>query len=367
MKIAFVYDAVFPWITGGAQKRVWELAHRLANDHEVHWYGQKYWEGQDVIERDGVFLHGICEPKDLYVDDRRSISQALYFTAHLLPALAGTDYDVIDCQEFPYFPCYVSRLSSVLGSAELFITWYEVWGDYWLEYLGTPGHVGKLVERGVANLYGTHVATSEMTRSELRKLGADDVRVSPLGIDFAELEKIDPVDKEIDILFGGRLIPEKNAELFVKAISNLYSQGHELNALIIGEGPNREAVEEKIAEFDIGTSVEVHDFVDHDEFLGHIKAADVFAFPSQREGFGLVGLEALACGTPVVTSNHPQNAAQELIDPGQTGYICNLYANDLASKLLEARSIESKSCRQAAQQYDWDEIANEMEALYESA
>lgn len=57
MKLALIYDAVFPWEKGGAQKRVWELARRLADDHDVHLYGMHYWDGPVVIEREGVSIH----------------------------------------------------------------------------------------------------------------------------------------------------------------------------------------------------------------------------------------------------------------------------------------------------------------------
>ncbi|MEZ3172373.1 glycosyltransferase family 4 protein [Halorubrum sp. RMP-47] len=367
MKIAFVYDAVFPWVMGGAQKRVWELASRLSERHDVHWYGQKYWDDNDTIKREGVTLHGVCEPKDLYVDDRRSIKQALYFTLNLIPEIVGNDYDVIDCQEFPYFPCYVSLVSSVFKDTNLFITWYEVWGDYWYDYLGNLGLGGKLIESSIARFSATHITTSQITQDDLIELGAKDTRVSPLGIDFEELRDVDPVEENIDLLFGARLIPEKNAELFVESVAKIIERGDDIEALIIGEGPERENIGRRISELKIEDSVEVIDFVDHDEFLGYIKAADVFAFPSQREGFGLVGLEALACGTPVVTSNHPQNAAQELIEHARTGYICEIDSEDLATKLTKAKSIDSQACREFAKGYDWDEIATEMESYYHEA
>ena len=255
----------------------------------------------------------------------------------------------------------------MFGDTSLFITWYEIWGDYWYKYLGKSGLGGKLIESSITRLSATHIATSRMTENNLSELGATDIRVSPLGIDFDELATVDSVKKNIDFLFGARLIPEKNAELFVDSIAKIIEQGHDIDALIIGEGPERETVNRRISELNIGNSVEVIDFVDHDKFLGYIKTADVFAFPSQREGFGLVGLEALACGTPVVTSNHHQNAAQELINHGHTGYICDVNADDLAKKLTKAKSIDSQNCREFAKQYDWNKIAAEMETYYQEA
>ncbi|MHC1566644.1 MAG: hypothetical protein ACXQTD_02665 [Candidatus Syntropharchaeia archaeon] len=44
MKLAYIYDAVYPWIKGGAEKRIYEISKRLAERwHEVHWYGLKWW------------------------------------------------------------------------------------------------------------------------------------------------------------------------------------------------------------------------------------------------------------------------------------------------------------------------------------
>lgn len=367
MNIAFVYDAVHPWVTGGGQTRVWEIARRLAEDHEVHWYGQKYWDGDEVIEREGVKLHGVCEPKDLYVGDRRSIVQAIHFTANLVPKILRSDHDVIDCQEFPYFPCFVSRLTGAKTGSELFVTWFEVWDNYWFDYLGRLGYCGQLVEQAVARLDANHVAISRLTKDELERIGAEVRHVSPLGIDYEEIASARPVDEDVNVLFAGRLIPEKNAVLFVDAVAELLKRNPETTAAILGEGPERQAVEGRVDEHDIGDQITVHDHVEYDRFLGYLKSTDVFAFPSQREGFGLVGLEALACGTPVVTSSHEQNAAKELVEDGRTGYICDLDATDLANKIEAAESLDAAVCRDRAKEYDWDSIAEDMAEHYKSA
>ena len=87
MKIAFIYDAVYPWVKGGAEKRVYELAKRLAQrGNEVHWYSIGWWwpeNGKKDIVMDGIHLHGVSNPIDLYSDDRRSIKEALIFALKL--------------------------------------------------------------------------------------------------------------------------------------------------------------------------------------------------------------------------------------------------------------------------------------------
>jgi len=104
MKIAFIYDAVYPWIKGGAEKRIYQLAKGLADKgHEVHWYGVGWWwpeSGKKDMEMDGIKLHGVCKPMELYGDDRRSIKEALYFALMILFKLRAGRYDIIDCQGF---------------------------------------------------------------------------------------------------------------------------------------------------------------------------------------------------------------------------------------------------------------------------
>ena len=50
MKIAYIYDAVYPWIKGGAKKRIYEIGRRLADKHEVHWYGIGWWLKDNINE-----------------------------------------------------------------------------------------------------------------------------------------------------------------------------------------------------------------------------------------------------------------------------------------------------------------------------
>ena len=182
MKIAYVYDAVYPWVKGGAEKRIYEISRRLATrGHEVHCYGMKWWQGQDDIEMEGVQLHGICPSRPLYCNGKRSIKEAAYFARRLLAV--RTNCEVLDCQNFPYLPCFSAKLISQLQGPKLFITWLEVWGQYWQEYLGEKGRVGQTVEWAAARLTdrvkkgvvfmpfhfpGTNILTAETVDPEAR-------------------------------------------------------------------------------------------------------------------------------------------------------------------------------------------------------
>ena len=62
MKIAYIYDTIYPYTFGGVEKRIWELSTRLAQrGHEVHIFGPKFWTGSRIIQKEGIYLHGVCK------------------------------------------------------------------------------------------------------------------------------------------------------------------------------------------------------------------------------------------------------------------------------------------------------------------
>jgi len=368
VKIAFVYDAVYPWETGGVQKRVWEIARRLADDHDVHWFGLHYWDGPPVVQRENVVLHGVAEPKDLYVDGRRSITEALYFAANLVGPLTDAEFDLVDCQAFPYFSCYTSALSTLLNGATYVVTWHEVWQEYWYEYLGYAGIFGRVIERGAVELPDEHLVVSRQTGRDLQTLrgGKSKSYLLPNGIDLRSIDDTAPADESVDVLFVGRFIQEKNPDLLVRAIGRLRKREPDVQCYLVGQGPERESVAALVEALGLEGNVTMLGFRDtHEEIIALMKAADVFALPSRREGFGITVLEALAAGTPVVTIDHPGNAATALVSDGVTGYVVDAEPDVLATVLEDARTdLDPRACRESAADYDWDRIADQAETLY---
>ena len=372
MKIAYVYDAVYPWIKGGAEKRVWEISKRLVKrGHEVHIFGMKYWNGEDVIMKDGVYLHGVCEPKELYVEGRRSIKEAIYFARKVLFPLLKGDFDVIDCQAFPYFPCFSAKICSSFKRTPLVITWHEVWDDYWYEYLGKKGVFGKMVERIAAHLTDKMIAVSKRTKKDLEMIGVrNEIKIIPNGIDFGKIGRIKASENESDIIFAGRLIKEKNVDVLIKAVELVKKEVPDVKCVIIGEGPEKKELEKLGYNLGLENNIEFTGFLeDYEGVISRMKSSKVFVLPSTREGFGIVALEANACGLPVVTVNHKMNAACDFITNNENGFICELSEEDVAEKILrgldEGKDMERK-CIESARRYDWDNITNLTGELYET-
>jgi glycosyltransferase involved in cell wall biosynthesis len=371
MKIAFVYDAIYPWVKGGIEKRVWELAVRLSKKgHDVHLFGMKYWEGEDTILHDGVVLHGVCPAKKLYQGSRRSICQALYFSIHLISPLMKEKFDIIDCQQFPYFSCFFAKIPSVLNKIPLVITWHEIWGDYWYDYLGWKGIFGKITERLVAGLTSENIAVSRTTEKNLNKLGIHDgIKIIPNGVDLEKIKSISPSLVSSDVIFAGRLIKEKNVDLLLHAFHLFLLKHPDHVMMIIGEGPEKDAVTTLIYKLHLEDNVRFIGFLEfHEEIIAYMKSSKICVLPSTREGFGITALEALASGLPVVTIDHKANAIGDLITKNN-GFLCFFSADDLASKIhmgLSHYSEMRNACIVSAGSSDWNQITIDIETYYSS-
>jgi len=371
MKIAFVYDVIYPYVKGGVEKRVWELSRRLAaRGHEVHIFGMKFWDEDDVRIQDGVTLHGVCPARKLYTKGRRSVGESLYFSAHSIRPLAREQFDLIDCQNFPFFPCIPVRYIARSRRIPLVITWHEVWGEYWKEYLGFLGLFGKVIERYVASFKSPVIAVSPTTGLRFgNEFGRQPDYILPNGIDVAHLDSVAPAPDKTDVIFTGRLIKEKNVGLLLDAFRILVSDNPGLTLTIIGDGPDKDAIDTRIRAYSLDRNVTVTGFLENpDEIIARMKASKVFVLPSTREGFGIAALEALGCGLPVVTIDHPANAVRDLITESN-GIICTPTPEDLAqgiSQALRQHEQMREACRASASAYDWDRIVDQAEQYYQS-
>ena len=371
MRIAFLYDCIYPYTIGGVERRVYEIGRRMAaRGHEVHLFGMKFWDGPALIEDGGVHIHGVSRASPLYSGGRRAILPAARYAASLLRPLLLTEFDLIDAQQFPYLHCLPAAFASAVRDIPLVITWHEVWGPYWKEYLGeVEGRIGEFTERVVARLPSSRVAVSRTTADQLGSLGSrEPVEIIPNGIDSGMIAATPPAEGHWDILSAGRLIPEKRLDLLIDAVPGLVDDFPSLKVLVIGDGPERMALERQVSRRGIRDHVTFAGFVpDPAMVIGFMKSAGVFVSPSIREGFGMVALEAMACGTPVVTVDHPRNAVRERINT-TTGRVASLTSEDLGEKILDCLRDPSwfrQGCTAMAAGYDWKVILPQLERYYQ--
>lgn len=107
--------------------------------------------------------------------------------------------------------------------------------------------------------------------------------------------------ERFNIIFLGRLAPEKNPLLFIEVIKKISDQYTDLKVCIVGQGELKSEVEKKINEYKINNIITMVGFVENP--YPYIKASDIFVSTSEREGFGLAIVESLILETPVVAFN----------------------------------------------------------------
>ncbi|MGB9960690.1 glycosyltransferase family 4 protein [Halobacterium sp. MBLA0001] len=373
MNICFVSNVVYPFNTGGAEKRIHEIATRLSDkSHDVTIYGRHFWDGPKQTTHEGITLKAVSPERELYTDDdgQRSITEALEFSKDVLRPLRRNidDHDLVVASVFPYFPVLAAKFATLGTDTPLITTWHEVWGDYWRDYLGHLAPFGKFTEHLTARAPQHPITVSGITADRLADIGPNrnSIRTIPNGIDFEQIRATEPAAEDFDVLFAGRLIPDKRVDVLLRAFDRVAPTEATLG--IVGDGPERETLETLAGNLDASDQITFLGFLDdYEDVLGNMRAADVFASPSTREGFGITYAEAMAAGCTVIGADHPDSAADEVI--GDAGFLVEPTV-DALTKTLEAALCGDRPSSdpvERAQRYDWDAVADQAETAYQSA
>ncbi len=203
----------------------------------------------------------------------------------------------------------------------------------------------------------------------------------PCGIDtdlFRPRDR-DECRRELDIeadrpvlLWVGRLEKLKGVDILIDAVAQLDEP--DVLLLVVGGDEHgqvlRAELEAQAQEAGLGGNIRFTGAVPHEELPAWYSAADVCVVPSYYESFGLVAVEAMACGTPVVASR--VGGLVSTVTDGVNGYLIPWRCPEPFAEKLEVlirnpelRANFARSARESVQRFRWDEIARRMDALYE--
>lgn len=250
--------------------------------------------------------------------------------------------------------------------------------------LAGEAHVVQIADRLVAA-----TPTEQAQLTSLYAAAPDKIAVIPPGVDLNRFRPIAVAEAKTllgiplqrkNLLFAGRIEPLKGIDTLLQAMALLKAHRSEFLSnvcvTIIGGNPWADTLEPEMARLqemcqalDLGDLVTFAGARDQDLLPYYYAAAEIVVMPSHYESFGMVALEAMAMGTPVIASE--VGGLAHLVRDGQNGYLIPVGdASALAARILRllltlhARQRLSDQARSDAQSYGWESIAHKMMHLY---
>jgi glycosyltransferase involved in cell wall biosynthesis len=344
MRIAIVYDCLYPNTVGGAERWYRRLAENLSESCEVTYLTRRQWAADEgpgtpfetLALAPGGPLYTGSGRRRIWPPIRFGIGVFWHFLRH------GRRYDVVHSDAFPYFSLIgvwlalrVRRLRTLL-----LVDWFELWSrEYWVEYLGAVGgRLGYAVQRLCIRLPDRSFAFSDLHSRRLLEEGhrAPVVRLTGLhDVDASRSDASGSEQRQALVVFAGRHIPEKRVTIVPDVIALACKSVPTLRGLILGDGPERERVLARIRELGLEEAIDTPGRVSSSEVTEAIGRSACLILPSRREGYGLVVVEACAQGTPAVVAEGADNAATELVENGVNGVIAkSAEPGDLAAAVV---------------------------------
>ena len=197
------------------------------------------------------------------------------------------------------------------------------------------------------------------------------MRVVPNGVpeEFLAYDHHPEAAGQGPLVFFGRFEPTKGVDVLVEALGLLGERAP--RTLIIGQGPDRHIILNKIKSLGLDDKIEMRPWMTHDELAQTLTRARMAVLPSREENFSLAVLSAMAVGVPVISTN--VGGTPEIIRHGQTGLLVEPDDADALAAAIERLDHDSALARQLGQagrayvrqNLTWDRVAEAFEALYQ--
>jgi glycosyltransferase involved in cell wall biosynthesis len=379
MKILFISDVYFPRVNGVSTSIETFRRNLRALGHTVHLIAPDYSTASadetDILRVPARQLP--FDPEDRLMSYRWVMNQ--------LEKLRGEHYDIIHIQT-PFVAHYLgTKLSRLLGipCVETYHTFFE---EYLYHYVPL---VPKRVMRFIAKRFSRHqgnsldgmVVPSNPMLQVLKDYGiVTCAEVIPTGIEPASFVAGDRIafrdrykiaqDRPM-LLFVGRVAHEKNIGFLLKVLERVKSEIANILLVIAGEGPARESLEREVNALGLVDNALFIGYLDrHTELNNCYRAADIFVFSSRTETQGLVLLEAMAQGVPVVST--AELGTRDVLQDGVGVWIAQEDVSDFSGKIVNMSQDAAvrKSLGEAGHDYalEWSasKQARRMLSFYQS-
>jgi len=379
MKILFISDVYFPRING-VSTSIETFRHELRKlGHTVHLIAPDYMapsaDESDIMRVPSRQLP--FDPEDRLMKFNRVM-------AHL-EKLRGEHYDIIHIQT-PFVAHYLGiKLSRLLDipCMETYHTFFEEYLHHYIPFLSKAvmGAVARRFSRHQGNSLAGMVVPSGPMMEALRRYGVTTrAEVIPTGLEpesfmrgdgAAFRSKYGIAEERPVLLFVGRVAYEKNIGFLLQVVDRVRHDIPEVLLLIAGEGPARDGLENEADALGLAENIMFIGYLDrHTELNNCYRSADIFVFSSKTETQGLVLLEAMAQGVPVVSI--AEMGTRDVLREGCGVWIAEEKLEDFSGKVIKmlrddyARIQLGEAGCDYAHGWSAGKLAGRMLAFYES-
>lgn len=374
MKIAMMTNNYKPFVAG-VPVSVQRLSDSLRSQgHEVVVFAPSYdnQENEENVVRYRALVRGVAGgfsvPDSLDMEIERRFKEG--------------NFDVIHV----HHPMMIGRTAQYLSwkyHVPLVFTYHTRYEQY-LHYIGLSGL--KRIMPAYVRSYTRHcdmiIAPTPLMKEYLEQIQVGtNIRVLPTGLPedsfhpneqkSARLRRALIGDKKYLFCTVARLAKEKNLDFLLRCMMlHKDISGDDFKLAVIGDGPERRELEKRAASLDIRNEIVFVGEVPNHEIKDYCHAADLFLFSSLSETQGIVLLESMAAGTPVIALR--ATGTEDVVMNGINGYMTDVSERDFVCKLmdiLEKKEIEilRQGAYQTAQSYNCERIAEKAVKIYKLA
>lgn len=264
------------------------------------------------------------------------------------------------------------------------LTYHIKYTDYYHYVMLVPKKISQKIIRYIVNRNCGKCDAVIAPSGAIKQLLFDDgikksVYVIPSGIDIDQFAKdagrrtelrgkYEVKENEVLLVTASRVVPEKNIDFLVRAFAIIRKTRKDAKLMIVGEGSFRDELEALVKELQLEYCVIFTGLLDKAGMIAHYQAGDIFVFASLTETQGLVAVEAMAAGLPVVAVK--ASGIEDMIKSGQDGILTDNTEDNFAANTVrliedgELRNKMSASARINAREFCIAPWVNKIVALY---
>lgn len=363
MRIAILVQAFPPRHLAGMEIATYNIAkHLVRRGHEVHVITSLDEGLSRESMEDGFYVHRITLPKVRFL-------RIILFWIKVLMALKKIKPDIVHAQSIGV------GTSGFLVKSFLKKP-YVVWGrgsDVYRSWMFKKP-ISKLVLKNADAV----IALTEDMKKEIEMICNKNVFVIPNGIDIKRFKNLSKenirkrlkiTNDEKIIIFVGRLEDIKGVKYLIEAMKSIKQKDKNIKLMLVGDGEDRGKLERLVKELDLEENVIFIGKVPNEKVPEYMVVSDVFVLPSLSESFGIVNLEAMASGLPIVATK--VGGLPEIIKDGENGFLVEpKNTKEITEKVLlllediELNKRIAEKNKEEVKKYSWGNVAEKLEEVY---